>query len=512
MRFLRPSIFLASVLQASQVALAFHIELPARSEAALPNLLARAPNATSGLDDNGGAYYINITLGGRQFSVLIDTGSADLWVAGTVPNAKSTGASAKIQYAVGTTEGPIQTADLTVLGYTVPNQAFIEVTPSSDSPDGIGIIGLGPSTGSQVLGTLRNSSGDPPIDRIFRQDTSVPNFISVLLNRPNDTQATYTGEMTISEVLPLFQNVSSQPKVSVTVLQSNLNTSQHFSALLDSDGIIGPDGNAIKLTSNATLAPNHDSQQLQMLFDTGFSMPQLPEYVVNAIYSGAQGAKLVNIPNFNGETWVVDCDAELNVSFKLGGVTYPIHPLDVTRTQTDDSGNTYCYGTFQSVIAGAQDPTFDGILGMTFLTNVYLVLNYGDFIDGSPSNTSNPYVQILSTTNPAAAHADFVATRLGGSDTTGSQTFHGAGSGSGSGSNKSSGFFQKYRIPVFVVAAVGGIAAFLAAVYLVTRRRKSAYRPLYDPAPAAMPMQHVTGYNAGYNTGAPYSDPWTHRR
>lgn len=66
---------------------------------------------------------------------------------------------------------------------------------------------------------------------------------------------------------------------------------------------------------------------------------------MNAIYSGAKGAKLVNIPEFNGETWVVDCDAELNVSFKIGGQTYPIHPLDVTRPQTDDSGNSYCYGT-----------------------------------------------------------------------------------------------------------------------------------------------------------------------
>ena len=76
MRFLRPSILLASVFQATQIALAFHIELPTRSEAAhaLPDLLARAPNATSGLDDAGGAYYINITLGGREFSVMIDTG------------------------------------------------------------------------------------------------------------------------------------------------------------------------------------------------------------------------------------------------------------------------------------------------------------------------------------------------------------------------------------------------------------------------------------------------------
>lgn len=521
MRFLRSSILFASALQTTQLALAFHIELPSsRSEAALPNLLSRAPNATSGLDDKGGSYYINITLGGKPFSVMIDTGSSDLWVAGTVPGAKSTGSSAKIQYAVGSEEGPIQTADLTLLGYTVKDQAFIEVTPSTDTPDGVGLIGLGPSTGSEVFNTLKSSAGDPPIDRIFRQDTSVPNFISVLLNRPNDTYATYTGEMTISQVLPLFQNISSQPKVPVTVLQPALNTSQHFGVLLDGDGIIGPDGNAIKMTSNASLAPSHNSNQLQILFDTGFSMPQLPEYVVNAIYSGAKGAKLVDLQEFNGKTWIVDCDVELNVSFKIGGSTYPIHPLDVTRPQTDDNGNKFCFGTFQSVIPGAQDPTFDGILGMTFLSNVYLVLNFGDFIDGSTSNTANPYVQILSTTNPSAAHTDFVATRLGGKDTTGSQTFKGKGSGSGSGNNNS-GFFQKYRIPIFVIAALGGIAAFLSAVYIVTRRRRSAYRPLQDPAPVAMPMQHVTGYNAGYNnagynagynTGAPYSDPWTYRR
>ncbi len=97
------------------------------------------------------------------------------------------------------------------------------------------------------------------------------------------------------------------------------------------------------------------------------------------------GAKLVNMPEFNGDTWVVDCQAELNVSFKIGGQTYPIHPLDVTQKATDNSGNTFCFGTvrvtslqeyvcylitdhskFQSVIPGAQDPTFDGILGMTF--------------------------------------------------------------------------------------------------------------------------------------------------
>ena len=74
MHFLRPSILLAAILYASQVSLALHIDLPRSPEARLPNLLSRAPNATSTLDIYLGGYFINITLGGMQFSVLIDTG------------------------------------------------------------------------------------------------------------------------------------------------------------------------------------------------------------------------------------------------------------------------------------------------------------------------------------------------------------------------------------------------------------------------------------------------------
>ena len=155
----------------------------------------------------------------------------------------------------------------------------VQVTPSSSAPEGLGLVGLGPGSGSRVLAAMNasGSAGDPPMDRIFSQNTSIPNFISVLLSRPNDTHETYTGEMTISEILPEFQNISNQPKVPVSVLQSNISFDQHFSLLLDPDGIIGPDGNAIKTTSNASFAPSHNQSQLQVVLDTGFSFPQLPE-------------------------------------------------------------------------------------------------------------------------------------------------------------------------------------------------------------------------------------------
>ena len=151
------------------------------------------------------------------------------------------------------------------------------MTPSSTAPEGLGLIGLGPRSGSVVRAAVNSSAGDPPMDRIFSQNTSIPNFISVLLSRPNDTEEAYTGEVTISEILPEFQNISNQPKVSVSVLESKISADQHFSVLLDPDGIIGPDGNAIKTTSNTSLAPSHNQSQLQVFFDTGYFLPQLPE-------------------------------------------------------------------------------------------------------------------------------------------------------------------------------------------------------------------------------------------
>ena len=67
--------------------------------------------------------------------------------------------------------------------------------------------------------------------------------------------------------------------------------------------------------------------------------------VVNAIYSGAKGAQLVSVSSLGGDVWIVDCEAEINVTFKIGGQSYPIHPLDVTRQQVEGNGESFCYGT-----------------------------------------------------------------------------------------------------------------------------------------------------------------------
>jgi hypothetical protein len=55
--------------------------------------------------------------------------------------------------------------------------------------------------------------------------------------------------------------------------------------------------------------------------------------VSNAIYSGVPGASLQFVDGL-GLIWLIPCDAEIDIAFKIGGQTYPVHPLD---TNSDDA-------------------------------------------------------------------------------------------------------------------------------------------------------------------------------
>jgi hypothetical protein len=62
------------------------------------------------------------------------------------------------------------------------------------------------------------------------------------------------------------------------------------------------------------------------------------------MYSNAKGAKLTTINGLGGEVWVIDCDAEVNVTFLIGGQSYFVHPLDTNQEGQDDDGNPICFG------------------------------------------------------------------------------------------------------------------------------------------------------------------------
>ena len=138
--------------------------------------------------------------------------------------------------------------------------------------------------------------------------------------------------------------------------------------------------------------------------------------------------------------------------------------------------------------------------------NAYLLINYGNFVDGTTTKAP-PYVQLLSVTDPTAAHQDFINSRLGGATPTDVQTF-------ATDTPDDVPHRDEGKTRAIVIGSVLGGCAFLlsvvVAVYIVWRRRRQRQsvqgstsssmadiRPLYDHT-AYSPLQRVPSLDETY--------------
>jgi len=233
---------------------------------------------------------------------------------------------------------------------------------------------------------------------VFRRK-AIPKIISYSPRRLN------------AEVVPGFESILNMPHLSIEKVYKVTDEDQHWQILTDKDkGIIGPDGQPIQYSSIVPKAPDG---QIVGVLDSGFTLPQVPRTVSDAIYGRVQGAEW----SASNQAWLVPCGQLINVTFNFGGVSYPIHPLDVSSSDfgvTFANGNPACMGMFQPVTSAfSLLGEYDMILGMAFLRNTYTLFNYGDFIKGG-SNSNDPYVQMMPLTNIESAVNDFIQVRLNG--------------------------------------------------------------------------------------------------
>ena len=159
------------------------------------------------------------------------------------------------------------------------------------------------------------------------------------------------------------------------------------------------------------------------------------------------------------------------------------------------------------------------------MRNVYLLIDYGDFVDGT-TKKAPPYAQLLTLTDAATAHLDFVQTRLDGVDTTGMQMFTADRPVSSPAVSNSDSRQTKMIVIYSVIAGSFILVFFTVTAYIIMKRRRrnnfntrsnfsaadtglsygrTAYHSLHDAPPGE--SNHVQGYYTEVGHASMY-DPY----
>ncbi|CAE6424850.1 unnamed protein product [Rhizoctonia solani] len=360
-------------------------------------------------------YTTNLTIAGVEIPVQLDTGSTDLWVypaahPGLFANTHNfTNVPVGVRYGKGSVDGHLAVTNVSFAGFDVDDQAFIAVTSAKDmdtmfNRGTYGIMGLGFDTLSNVVRAVELSYnatwGRSLLSNLFIQEPSTPNHIAFALERAGDLDDMANGAFDIGEILPQYAAVNNSPQISLWPENAN-----RWTVLLDGMTV---NNSTVQLNStfegdNAADPPEGKSLAL---LDTGASLGLLPKWAVDAIYGHIPGSVYLS----KDGVWVVPCMGEAKVTFSIGGVTVPIHPLDLTNPGVyliNGKNQTFCLNAFQPLTI--DNLPFDFLLGDSFLRNVYAVYDFGDF-DAS-GKMGKPYVKLLPLTDPEAASASFKKNR-----------------------------------------------------------------------------------------------------
>ncbi|KAJ2928438.1 hypothetical protein H1R20_g8656, partial [Candolleomyces eurysporus] len=361
-------------------------------------------------------YSTNITLGGKEFVVALDTGSADLWV---FPDDRGEGLynitdiPVDMRYGDGSigVNGTVAFASFQMGSFDVPQQAFLHVE-SANAPGlkeyGVdGLLGLGFSSAivspinQAVKGQWGQNAtlGSTVLTNIFSQDgRNESNFIAFDLSRTDDLEDTDGGSFSIGEYADQWKAVAQAPK-----LYQYPQGGYWWTTLLDG---ITVGGTPLSLSSLLRGVPEG---RLIAFIDTGDPAAVLQRNLANDLYSYIPGA--ATFSQGDSRVWIIPCNTTTIVEFTFGGQRIPIHPLDLSFIIQPVTVGGQNYTVCMASMPGDDGLTSSGIdmsLGTVFLRNVYSVFDFGDS-DGTAAG--QPYIQLLAKTDPAKATAQVALIR-----------------------------------------------------------------------------------------------------
>jgi len=314
------------------------------------------------------SYYGSLAIGTPpvSYDVILDTGSADLWLAdadcsscGQVPTFnpassstfKNTSEPFSIQYGSGAAEGVLGSDTVQMAGFSVSNQVFGVCDAVSSglltSPVS-GLLGLGwqalaSSNASPLWQTLAgNGAWDSPLMAFFL--TRYQNDTSVQALEPGGSftmgftdTSLFSGEIEYIDIPSGEEAYWTLPMTEITV-----------------------QGSSITLSSGSSS---------YAAIDTGTTLVGGPSTEIAELYAQIPGSA-PGSGNYQGY-YTYPCTTTINVTLSFGGRNWAVSNDDF---QIGQISNSLCVGAFFDIDTGSNSVSW--IVGDTFLKNVYSVFRY----------------------------------------------------------------------------------------------------------------------------------------
>ena len=309
---------------------------------------------------------------GQTFALVLDTGSADLWVAGTdctgslCPSSlfdanqssswQPINRDVQFSYAEGHVSGQAGKETVTLGGITIEDQDIAVVDEISAAAVGdpeSGIMGM-------ALPSLA-SLGTPWWLKVYQSGQVSQQLFAFWLKRDADEGGQLDGnggEYSIGE--------TDSSKYTGEINYVPLVGQDYWSIPLDYFSV---SGNAIEGSGG------------RAAIDTGTSLIGASPDLAAKFYASVPGAHPHSDVSLRRQGyWEYNCSTQVNASITFGNVAYDIKNSDFGITHmTPDP--TSCTGSiFEAGLGG--DAPVDYIVGATFLKNVYSVYNYGSLSVG----------------------------------------------------------------------------------------------------------------------------------
>ncbi|KAK6078899.1 eukaryotic aspartyl protease [Seiridium cupressi] len=336
------------------------------------------------------AYYGSVGIGGQNFNVIFDTGSADVWVPGpSCTRAKGCvhtskydqggsdlGTKTSIQYGSGATEGENYVDEFTIAGLTATNQTLISVTTASGFTqiDADGLAGM-------AFSTIAQDNGTTFFENLVAQGAVQADEFGFYLGRVSG------GTQKDSELTLGGRDSTKYTGEFVTVPVSSQTYWQ-----IDLDGV---------KVGGSTVA----NTQGQAAIDTGTTILLAPTAAAAAVFAQIKGSFGLTLEG--QKIYLYPCStADGNIpSITFAGVDLAINPLDFKlgslglgdiddlalgdaalaaeiREKIAPEAGGYCIAGFSGGDLTGIDDLY--IVGDTFIKNWYSVFSYSA-ADGQPA-------------------------------------------------------------------------------------------------------------------------------